>query len=144
MTGTGTAPLALTSPAADLGAGPLTGRVLAYGQAIQGLVPTVREPADWAPLAEHVTVDAFERVGTFGEVQDWARYTEMLTRWATATDRFETTVRRTAEIGDLVYFEIEERHHRGDAVTAVPSLTVFRFDASQRIEHLAVYFQQPR
>jgi hypothetical protein len=55
----------------------------------------------------------------------------------------ETTVRRISELPDLVYFEIEERHRRGDTVNVVNSLTVFAFDEALRIHHLDVYLQQP-
>ena len=77
------------------------------------------------PLADFVAVDEFERVGTFLEVQDWQQYTAMLTQWASATAKFETTVRRVSELPGLVYFEVEERHFRGDDVHVVNSMTVF-------------------
>jgi hypothetical protein len=124
--------------------GPLTRKVLGYEQTMRRLVPTVAGPADWGPLAEFVAVDDFERVGTFLEIQNWARYTEMLTGWAAATDSFETTVRRINELPGIVYYEIEERHHRGDHVHVVNSMTVFEFDDDGRIRHLDVYLQQPR
>jgi limonene-1,2-epoxide hydrolase len=124
--------------------GPLTRKVVDYDRTMRGLVPAVETPDDWAPLTELVAVDEFERVGTFLEVQGWEQYTEMLTRWATATDSFETTVRRISETGNLVYYEIEERHHRGGRVHAVNSLTVFEFDDAGKIRHLDVYLQQPR
>lgn len=122
--------------------GPLARRVLGYTEAMRALVPGVAGPDDWSPLEEFVAVDGFERVGTFCEVQDWAQYTEMLTKWASATDSFETTVHRINEVGDLVYFEIEERHHRGARVDVVNSMTVFRFDDTRRIRHLDVYLQR--
>lgn len=106
------------------------------------LVPDVNGSGDWSPLEKYVAVDGFERVGTFCEVQDWAQYTEMLTKWASATDSFETTVHRINEVGDLVYFEIEERHHRGGRVDVVNSMTVFQFDDTSRIRHLDVYLQR--
>jgi len=124
--------------------GPLTRSVLAYTQAMGELVPNVAEPADWAPLTEFVAVDDFERVGTFLEVQDWDQYTQMLTGWAAATDSFETTLRRVNELPGLVYDEIEERHHRGEGVHVVNSMTVFAFDERGKIRHLDVYLQQPR
>jgi hypothetical protein len=108
------------------------------------LVPAITAPADWAPLAEFVAVGEFERVGTLLEVQDWQQYTEMLTQWASATETFETTVRRISEMPGLVYFEIEERHVRGGSINVVNSMTVFEFDEDGRIRHLAVYLQQPR
>ena len=126
------------------GSGPLTRRVLDYEQTMRRLVPTVKGPADWAPLAEFVAVDGFERVGTFLEVQNWNQYIAMLTGWAAATDSFETTVRRINELAGFVYYEIEERHHRGDDVHVVNSMTVFEFDDDGRIRHLDVYLQQPR
>jgi hypothetical protein len=124
--------------------GPLTRKVLDYTQTMKRLVPAITAPADWAPLAEFVVVDEFERVGTFLEVQDWQRYTEMLTQWASATETFETTVRRISEMPGLVYFEIEERHFRGGNVNVVNSMTVFEFDEDGRIRHLDVYLQQAR
>ena len=124
--------------------GPLTSTVLAYVRTMEEIVPTVAGPEDWAPLAEYVAVDEFERVGTFLEVQDWAQYTGMLTQWASAIATFETTVRRISEVAGLVYYEVEERHHAGDRVAVVNSLTVFAFDDTGQIRHLDVYLQQAR
>jgi len=129
---------------ASEGAGHLTQRVLEYDRAMKRLVAEVKDSADWAPLAEFIAIQEFERVGTFLEVQDWSEYTEMLTRWASATDSFETTVRRISELGALVYYEIEERHFRGDNVNVINSMTVFEFDTNDRIRGLFVYLQQAR
>jgi len=123
---------------------PLTRTVLDYEGAIRRLVPVIKGPADWAPLAEFVAVDEFERVGTFLEVQSWQQYTDMLTQWASATDSFETTLRRVSERDRLVYFEIEERHVRAGHVHVVNSMTVFEFDEGGKIRHLDVYLQQAR
>jgi hypothetical protein len=125
-------------------AGPLTRTILDYVQTMERLVPAAKTADDWAVLAEFVAVDDFERVGTFLEVQDWQQYTEMLTRWASAIERFETTVRRVSAVGDLVYFEVEERHFRGGEVNVVNSMTVFAFDTAGKIRHLDVYLQQAR
>jgi hypothetical protein len=124
--------------------GPFTRTVLEFVQTMTRLVPTVDRDADWAPLAEFVAVDEFERVGTFCEVQNWPQYTEMLTQWASATDSFETTVRRITESSGLVYFEVEERHFRGGDVNVVNSMTVFEFNEDGKVRHLDVYLQQAR
>jgi hypothetical protein len=124
--------------------GPLTRVVLDYTGTMERLVPSVKAAADWAPLAELVAVDEFERIGTFLEVHDWPQYTGMLTRWATSIEKFETTVRRVSELPGLVYLEVEERHFRDARVHVVNSMTVFAFDEAGRIRHLAVYLQQPR
>ncbi len=126
------------------GAGPLTRKVLEYDETMKSLVAEFENPTNWSPLVEYVAVDDFERVGTFLEVQNWDQYTEMLTRWASVTESFETTVRRISETGVLVYYEIEERHFRGDKVNVINSLTVFEFDANDRIRRLNVYLQQAR
>jgi hypothetical protein len=128
----------------DDNTGPLTGEVLDFTKTMKSLVPTVKAPADWAPLAAFVSVDEFERVGTFLEVQNWQQYTEMLTQWASATDSFETAVRRISELRGLVYFEVEERHLRDGNVNVVNSMTVFAFNNDGKIRHLDVYLQQPR
>jgi hypothetical protein len=125
-------------------AGPLTRRVLEYEHAMKRLVPDLESADDWAPLADFVAVEEFERVGTFLEVQNWRQYTEMLTQWAGATDSFTTEVRRISEIGALVYYEIEERHSRGENVSVVNSMTVFEFDEQAKIRRLFVYLQQAR
>jgi hypothetical protein len=124
--------------------GPRTRTVLDYVRTMKGLVPAVKDPADWAPLAAFVAVDEFERVGTFLEVQNWREYTEMLTQWGSATASFETTVRRVSESPGVVYFEVEERHFRGDDVHVVNSMTVFEFNEDGKICHLDVYLQQAR
>jgi hypothetical protein len=125
-------------------AGPLTRVVLEFEQTMKRLVPAIKAPADWAPLAEFVAVDEFERVGCFLEVHNWQQYTEMLTKWASPQDSFETTVRRITELPGLVYFEVEERHFRGGKVHVVNSLTVFEFNDDGKIRHLNVYLQQAR
>jgi hypothetical protein len=124
--------------------GPLTQVVHSYERVMRELAPRVRAPSDWAPLAELVAVDDFERIGTFLETQNWEQYTVMLTRWASSIDSFETSVRRISELPSLVYYELEERHHHGDVVNVVNSLSVFAFDGRARIRHLDVYLQQPQ
>ncbi len=132
-----------TAPNVD-GAGRLTRRVLAYEHVMKRLVPDIETPADWEPLAEFVAIDEFERIGTFLEVQNWQQYTEMITQWASATESFETKVRRISEVDPLVYFEIEERHFRAGTVHVVNSMTVFEFNDNAKICHLDVYLQQAR
>jgi hypothetical protein len=132
----------MADPSGAQDPGPLTRTVLEYTETMRSLVPTVKDPDDWAPVAEFIAVDEFERIGTFLEVQDWPQYAQMLTQWAGAIERFETTVHRITEVPGLVYFEIEERHFRGDAVSVVNSLTVFAFDDAGRIRHLDVFLQQ--
>ncbi len=124
--------------------GPLARKVLEYQDVMKQLVPTVKASEDWAPLASLVAVDEFERIGTRREVQNWREYTQLLTQWAGAIERFETTVQRVSELPGLVYFAAEERHFRGEEITVVNSLSVFEFDANKKIRRLSVYLQQAR
>ena len=124
--------------------GPLTRAVLSYTETMKRLVPVARAAKDWAPLTEFVALDKFQRVGVFREVQDWWQYTEMLTRWASGIDSFETSLLRVSELPDLVYYEVEERHHFSGGVRVVNSLTVFQFDPGAKIRHLDVYLRQAR
>jgi hypothetical protein len=123
--------------------GPLTRKVMDYDRVMRGLVPTAKTASDWAPLAEYVAVDDFRRVGCFLEVQNWRQYIDMLIQWSSATATFETAVRRIAELPGYVYYEVEERHFRGEQTDVVNSMTVFQFDDAGRICALNVYLQQP-
>ena len=124
--------------------GPLTRKVRDYVKTMEALVPSVTSSTDWEPLAEFVAVDDFERVGTFLEVQNWQQYTEMLTRWASTIDTFDTEVLRISELPELVYYEVEEHHHRGGDIHVVNSLTIFAFNSAGQIRHLDVYLQRGR
>jgi hypothetical protein len=124
--------------------GPLTTKVLEYQETTKRLAPSARTPDDWAPLAEYVAVEEFGRTGHLLDTQDWPRYTEMLTRWGSGIDRFETTLRRVAELPRRVYLEIEERHHHGGALTVLNSMSVFEFNEDGKICHLDVFVQQAR
>lgn len=123
--------------------GPLTQKVIEYQDTVRKLVPTVKTPEDWAPLGELINTEHFTRIGTFLETQNWTEYTEMLTGWANSVDSFDTTVKRITEAGDLVYFEIEERHYFAGNPHTVNSMTVFEFDGATKIRNVAVYLQQP-
>ena len=133
-------PVVKTGPTID-DPGPLTRTVLGYVETMRRLVHDASADPDWAPLAEFVAVDEFERVGTRREVQNWQQYTDLPTKWASGAGRFETTLRRVCELPDVVYYEVEERHYRGDDVNVVNSMTVFAFDEDGKIRHLDVYLQ---
>lgn len=124
--------------------GPLTHKVIEYTDTIVKLLPTARNPEDWAPLSELVSTEEFTRTGTFMEKQNWQQCTEMLSGWAQAVDSFETIILRVTEVDDLVYYEVEERHFRdGAKIHVVNSATVFQFNADGKIANVAVYLQAP-
>ena len=124
--------------------GQLSAQVMEFDRIISRLVRAAKEPgfsqADWAPLADLVAVDDFERVGIWREVMNWQEYTDFLTKWATSKG-FGTTLRRITEVPPLVFFEVEERHVKDDTVTVVNSMSVFEFNQAGKIRHLDVYLQ---
>jgi hypothetical protein len=95
---------------------------------------------DWAPLADLVAVKDFERVGAYTEVMNWPQYIRFLTEWAGKT-RFEKTIRRISEVGNVVFEEIEERHYKGDDFIRKNVLVVYEFDDARKIRHLDIYEQ---
>ena len=122
--------------------GPLTRIVNRFVEA-QGKVMAagVKSPEDWAPVAEFVAVDRFKRVGAYLEELDWAEYCRFLTGWASGGTRFEMTEFYITEVGNAVFQEIEERHHRGDTFIRKNVIAVYRFTEDNKIRHLDIYEQ---
>ena len=94
----------------------------------------------WAPLAELVAVDQFERVGAFKEVMGWSHYVEFLTNWATSSE-WACSFKRITETAGLVFLELEERSRIGDFSNVVNSLSVYEFTDAGRIRHIDLYLQ---
>lgn len=121
--------------------GPLSQIVLRYGQMIESRATAAGStPADWAPVAELVAVEEFQRVGAYQEVMSWGEYVKFLTEWAGST-RFEATVFRISEIGRTVFQEIEERHYRGEDFIRKNVIAVYAFNQRGQIRHLDIYEQ---
>jgi limonene-1,2-epoxide hydrolase len=124
--------------------GPLVAKVLEYESIFKRVAATAKRPgfsqADWAPLAELIAVDEFERVGIWRDTMSWNEYADMLTEFTKAND-FETSRQRLAEAGGRVYFDKEERHIKGDNVIVVNSMSVYEFNEDGKIRHLDVYIQ---
>jgi limonene-1,2-epoxide hydrolase len=131
----------VTATAATDRPGPLLEVVNAF-TAAQGevLAAGVSQPSDWDPVARFVSPD-FKRVGAYLEELDWEAYKAFLTGWAKGGTRFEFTVFHITEVGDAVFQEIEERHHRGDEFIRKNVIAVYRFDQQRRIRHLDIYEQ---
>ena len=122
--------------------GPLT-RIVYEFVAKQGevLAAGVSSPLDWEPVAAFIDPQRFRRVGAYLETFDWPQYREFLTGWAAGGTRFEMTEFHISEVGDTVFQEIEERHHRGDEFIRKNVIAVYRFDGARRIVHLDIYEQ---
>lgn len=121
--------------------GPLTKVALAFAEKIESLTTGAGvTAADWEPLSDYIAVDEFERVGAYMEVLSWPEYVRFLTAWAGGV-RFETTVFRISEIGNVVMQEIEERHYKGEDFIRKNVIAVYEFDDANKIRHLDIYEQ---
>jgi hypothetical protein len=122
--------------------GPLTKTVNRFVAAQSAVMAAgVKSPEDWAPVAEFVAVEQFRRVGAYLEEFDWGEYTRFLTGWASGGTRFEMTEFYISEVGNTVFQEIEERHHRGDQFIRKNVIAVYRFTPGGKIRHLDIYEQ---
>jgi hypothetical protein len=124
-----------------------TGRsraVLEYSQITKRLVESAKQPGftveSWAPLAELIAVPEFVRIGPFKEVMNWAEYAEFLTNWAVSAD-WDCSFQRITETTDLVFLELEERSRIGDFSSIVNTVSVYEFNADNRVRRIAVYLQ---
>jgi hypothetical protein len=70
----------------------------------------------------------------------WEAYLDFMVPWAESKD-FDTRLRRITEVGNLVFFEIEEHHIRDGGFTIVNSMNVYEFNDDGKIQHLDVYLQ---
>ncbi|WP_405177709.1 hypothetical protein OG225_26025 [Nocardia sp. NBC_01377] len=122
----------------------LSRTVLDYSLVMKRLVDSAKQPGftvdSWAPLAELVAVEEFDRVGPFKEVMDWSGYVAFLTNWAMSSD-WEGSFKRITETSGLVFLELEERSTVGAFSSVVNSLSVYEFTGDGKIRHIDVYLQ---
>jgi hypothetical protein len=124
----------------------LSRTVLDYSRLMKRLVDMAKQPGfsvdSWAPLAELVAVDDFERVGNFKEVMNWKDYVDFLTNWAMGSE-WDCSFKRITEVDNVVFLELEERTVMPEFSSAVNSLSVYEFDDAGKIRHLDIYLQMP-
>ena len=122
----------------------LSREVLEYSRIMKRMVDSAGQPgfsvASWAPLAELIAIEEFERVGNFKEVMNWQDYVSFLTNWAVSSD-WECSFRRVTEAGNVVFLELEERSRMGDFSSVVNSVSVYEFNSAGKIRHIDIYLQ---
>lgn len=139
-----TKPYSTTDEAAVTG--PLSRKVMQYGEIVARIVRAAKEPGwsaetGWSELEALIAVDDFERVGNDKARMGWPVYRQLLTGWATTTD-FWSEFRRVSEVGNLVFLELVEHNTpRGGAESVVNSLSLYEFDGAGRLRHLDIYLQ---
>lgn len=132
----------VTATSVTAEAGPLTRIVYDFvARQAQVLTAGVKSPMDWQSVAEFVDEREFKRVGAYLEEFNWPQYREFLTNWSSGGTRFEMTQFHVSEVGNTVFQEIEERHHRGAEFIRKNVIAVYRFNAQRKIVHLDIYEQ---
>jgi len=124
--------------------GPLSRKVMHYGDVIERTVRAAKEPgfteAGWDKLASLLAAN-FERVGNDKVAMGWDVYRGLLMQWGGTTD-FRSDFRRISEVGNLVFLELTEHNiPRGGQETVVNSLSLYEFDQAGKIVHLDIYLQ---
>jgi hypothetical protein len=119
-------------------------KVLEFALLMKRLVDEAKRPgfsqSSWAPLAEMVAIDEFERVGNFLEVMRWPDYAAFLTKWATSSE-WEYSFKRITEKDRVVFLELEERSKVGEHRSVVNSVSVYEFNNAGKLRHLDIYLQ---
>lgn len=128
-----------------LAKGPLSRLALEYSFVMRDLVDKSKTPSfdetGWAPLAELVAVEEFERIGCFRERINWAQYDVLLTMWGKATV-WDFTVLGTTEGEDHAIVELEEYAAYPDHTETYNSLTVYEFNAARKLKRLKLYLSK--
>ena len=126
--------------------GPLSRKVLQYGETIEAIVRAAKEPGfsaetGWADLEALMDTEKFRRVGNDKVDMGWPVYRELLTMWATTTD-FRSDSHRISEVGNRVFLDVTEYNQpRGGAQSVVNSLSLYEFDDAGKLVHLDIYLQ---
>lgn len=76
----------------------------------------------------------FRRRGNERTEWDWPAYIAMLGQWNQADGKYEKTLHRASEVGDVVYLDLDERstHHDG-TVSSLRSISIYEFDENDKI-----------
>ena len=124
----------------------LTRKVLQYSEAFESLVEKAKAgpltEADWAPFEQLVDTAAFVREGVFlkpqAEVIDWPTYKGYITQYGGFVS-WEGTLRHVTEKPGRVILELEERNTRGGVTDFSNTVTIYEFNAADKLCHLDVY-----
>ncbi len=122
----------------------LTDKVMQFTGTVVRLLDEAKQPGfedtGWAPLAELVATQEFERVGIWREVMNWQEFVSFQTQFARRKG-LETRVLRITEAASKVFYEIEERHITDSKVNVVNSMNVFDFNEDGKIRRMDIYIQ---
>lgn len=124
----------------------LSRKVLQYADRFSQLVEKLKTrsltEADWAAMEELVDVENFRRWGVFlgdlMELSTWQEYKAIINQYGGMTS-WEGTLRRITETPGLVFLELEERNTRGGEMDVSNTVTIYQFNADDKLIKLDVY-----
>lgn len=124
----------------------LTRSVIAYAEAFTRLVDKAKAGpltnVDWEEIEQIVDVSSFVREGVFlgpkAEVIDWPTYRSVVTQYGAMT-LWEGTLRHVTETPGRVILELEERNTRDGVIDISYTVTIYEFNAADKLTHLDVY-----
>lgn len=112
---------------------PRAERAMAYGDKMAQIVNGQTDET-WDALLPMIDADRFRRRGNERTEMDWPTYRAMLEQWQAHSGKYEKTLHRASEVGDIVYLDLDERATAKDgSVGSLRSISIYEFDKADRI-----------
>lgn len=121
-------------------------RAMAWGDKMTAIVNRKTDES-WDALLPMIDADRFVRRGNERAEMGWTSYRGLLEDWARADGKYEKTLHRASEVGNLVYLDLDERSELKDGtVSSLRSISIYEFDEADRIVAVDVCmgFHQPQ
>jgi hypothetical protein len=121
-------------------------KAMEYGNIMAAIVNGSSD-ASWDALLPLIDQTRFVRRGNERTEMDWPAYRAMLEQWGEHSGKYEKTLHRASEIGNLVYLDLDERATAKDGATnSLRSVSIYEFDEADRIVAVDVImgFHQPQ
>ena len=117
--------------AADLS--PRAQRAMAYGDKMAAIVNGQTDET-WDALLPLIDAGRFVRRGNERTEMDWPAYRARLEQWQQHSGKYEKTLHRASEAGNVVYLDLDERATAKDgSVGSLRSISIYEFDEADRI-----------
>lgn len=97
--------------------------------------------ADFEPIAELVATNEFSRIGIYKDEADWPLCLEKYVKFA-GTSRWTGKLRYINTVGNFVFQELEETITRPQGENVIYTMSVYEFNAEDKVTALRVYMQQ--
>jgi hypothetical protein len=113
---------------------PRAEKAITFGDRMAAIVNGESDQTFEQALLPLVNADRFRRRGNERTEWDWPAYLAMLGQWNGNDGKYEKTLHRASEVGNVVYLDLDERstHHDG-SVSALRSISIYEFDDADKI-----------